>query len=130
MNLGFCFALCDCRQQKLTLATIKNRIFIVVLLYVWVCMCLYVCLGVVVVLGWESHGVNQKLESQAREHPGVMGTLERSATGSAETAFTGNSQSGQYQDSTPLLLKKYFQQSHILASLKSQSPKQCPVDQT
>lgn len=106
MNLGFCFALCDCRQQKLTLATIKNRIFIVVLLYVWVCMCLYVCLGVVVVLGWESHGVNQKLESQAREHPGVMGTLERSATGSAETAFTGNSQSGQYQDSTPIAPKE------------------------
>lgn len=69
-------------------------------------MCLYVCLGVVVVLGWESHGVNQKLESQAWEHPGVTGTLERSATGSAETAFSGNSQSGQYQDSTPMAPKE------------------------
>ena len=30
----------------------------------------------------------------------------------------------------PLLIRKYLQQSHILASLKSESPEQCPVDQT
>ena len=66
MNLDFfCSVLCNGGQQKLTLST-RKRIFIayILLLCMWVCMYVHVCLGVVV-LGWEFHGVNQKLEGQA-----------------------------------------------------------------
>lgn len=46
------------------------------------------------------------LEGQAWENPGIMGMLEKSASESTETVFSGNSQSGQYQDSTPIAPKE------------------------